>query len=185
MPAYRLIAYSNEDFRIDEAGHYETDLLDEAIQFFSKNHAKKVFISIDETRRIKRFVSNIYIFYENHYSTFISTNKLDLEFLSDEIMYRLNFKGDTFCISNGEVTRADNMERFILNALIAKKQGYSCFNHISTIYEVLSRYTFSDHSDPEYPEIFTIYRKYHEDYDEEEPIYLSRNEDQLKEFARK
>lgn len=185
MQAYSVIAYPNEQFRIVKAGHYETDLLDQAIRFFEKNPDKNVFSSVGETHRIKRFAPNIYIFYENDYSTFISTDKSALEILSDEIMSHLNFEGETFCISNGEVIFAGNVERFIHNAQIAKKQRYSCFKHISSINEVLSLYQFSDHSDPEYPDIFTIYRRDYEDYEEVEPIYLSRDKDQLEKFARR
>ena len=184
MSAYFVIAYPNEQFRIVEAGRYETDLLDEAIRLFEKNPDKNVFSSVSETHKIKRFESNIYILnVENDYSTFISKDKPSLKGLSDEIMFHLNFEGETFCISNGEVTLAGNMERFIHNAQIAKKKRYTCFNKISTINEVLNRYR-SDPSNPEYPDIVTIYRRDYEDY-EEEPIYLSRDKDQLEKFARR
>ena len=186
MSAYFVNAYPNEQFRIVEAGRYETDLLDEAIRLFEKNPDKNVFSSVSETHKIKRFEPNIYILnVENDYSTFISKDKPSLKGLSDEIMFHLNFEGETFCISNGEVTLAGNMERFIHNAQIAKKKRYTLFKHISTINEVLSMYRLSDHSDPEYPDIFTIYRRDYEDYEEEEPIYLSRDKDQLEKFARR
>ena len=191
MSLYKLIDGGFLSLRVVETREHDKKVFDEALEYFSDNSLEKVFTSYSTiTSGIMIYLQEIYIIFSEDSRNFVSRDKKALETFCKEISSHLEYDDKTYILKNKQVLEASQEESFALSATISRKNGYSSFEELSEIYDVLRQYRIIYYSDPEYTELFTFILNDEDDEDDEDnednkEMYISRNLKELEKFARR
>ena len=192
MSLYKLIGDGGFlSFRVIEAREHDKKVFDEALEYFLVNPLEKVFTSYSTTTSgIMIYSQEIYIIFSEDSRNFISRDKKALENFCKEISFHLEYDGKTYILKNNQVLEASPEQSLALSAAISKINGYSSFEELSSLNDVLRQYTIELYSDPEYTELFNFIPIDEDDDEDDEDnedgkMYISRNLKELEKFARR
>ena len=190
MSLFRLIG-GCFSLRVVEARKHDKNFFDEALEYFLGNPLEEVFTSYSTTTSgIRIYSQEIYIIFSEDSRNFVSRDKKALENFCKEISSNLEYDGKTYILKNNQVLEASPEQSLALSAAISKINGYSSFEELSSVNDVLRQYTIELYSDPEYTELFNFIPNDEDDEDDEDnednkEMYISRNLKELEKFARR
>jgi len=182
--------YVTLDIEVTDASPLDIELLDLALCYLDHDNPEEIYESNGLIWcGIKIFSKEIYEIFSEDDRTFISRDKKALENFCKEISSNLEYDGETYILKDGKVSVASPEESFVLTAAISRTENFkmgrkSYFEKISSIYDILRQYTIKIYSDHEYTQLYTIRKDNKYDEDDEE-IIISRNKEELENFARR